>query len=78
MTDRSQSVGKRSELIVQLSPTIAHRSLPLIDQSLTVLREVFVIPPICTYCRPPVGNCLATKVRACSLTGRGQLDIADC
>ena len=78
MTGGPQSVGKRSALIVRLSPTIARRSPPIGDQLLTVLRQVFAIPPICTDCRPLVGDWLATKVGDWSLTGRGQLVITDC
>ena len=83
LTGGPQSVGKRSALIVRLSPTIAciqiaaHRR-PVADQSLTVLRQVFAIPPICTDCCPLVGDWLATEVGDWSTTGCGQLVIANC
>ena len=62
MTGGPQSVGKRSTLIVLLSPTITRRLPPVGNQSLTFLRQVFVIPPICTDCWPPVCNLLVTEV----------------
>ena len=62
MTGGPQSVSKRSVLIVWLSLTIARRSPPIGDQSLTVLWQVFAIPPICIDCRPLVGDWLATEV----------------
>ena len=61
MTGGPQLVSKRSALIVQLSPTIAHRSRPIGNKLLTIIQQVFVIPSICTDCRPPVGNWLATE-----------------
>ena len=68
MTGGPQSVGKRSVLIVRLLSTIAGRSLPIGDQSLTIL-QVFAIPPICTDCRPPVGDWLETEAANWSWRG---------